>query len=168
MRTGHIAHLRRHVGTDLLLQPAVSACILDDRRRPLLARHATDDCWSFPGGAVEPLEAPADAVVREVREELGVTVTPLAVVAVTGGPEFVIDYPNGDRTSYVGTMFHCRVDDGTPAPDLHELLGLRHVTLAEAGELPQPPWMQVALPLVFGWLDDGVTRFGRPGRDSAT
>lgn len=30
--------------------------------------------WEFPGGKIEPAESPGDAVVRELREELGVTV----------------------------------------------------------------------------------------------
>lgn len=34
-------------------------------------------CWCFPGGAIEPGETPADAVVRETREEVGLRVEPI-------------------------------------------------------------------------------------------
>ena len=36
--------------------------------------------WEFPGGKTEPGETSADALVRECREELGVTVRPLEQV----------------------------------------------------------------------------------------
>jgi len=36
--------------------------------------------WCFPGGAIEPGESPADALVRELREEVGLTVRPIRQV----------------------------------------------------------------------------------------
>lgn len=54
----------------------VAAVIRDGEGRVLLARRPDDrhmgGLWEFPGGKVDDGEAPADALVRELREELGV------------------------------------------------------------------------------------------------
>jgi ADP-ribose pyrophosphatase YjhB (NUDIX family) len=44
-------------------------------------------CWSLPGGKVDFLERVADAVVREIREEIGVAIAlerPLGLVEMVG------------------------------------------------------------------------------------
>lgn len=51
--------------------------------------------WEFPGGKIEPGESPADAIVRELREELGVTVRAARPLG-----EFQHDYP--DRSVRIG------------------------------------------------------------------
>ena len=43
--------------------------------RVLLHQRAGDDFWTLPGGRPEPMEPAGDALRREMREELGVTVT---------------------------------------------------------------------------------------------
>ena len=47
--------------------------ITNDAGEVLLVRNEGDDAWSDPGGKVEADESMADAAVREVREETGVT-----------------------------------------------------------------------------------------------
>ena len=49
-------------------------------------RRRFPDAWAFPGGHVEPGEAPGAALVRELKEELDVVITaptgpPLAVIS---------------------------------------------------------------------------------------
>jgi 8-oxo-dGTP pyrophosphatase MutT (NUDIX family) len=42
--------------------------------------------WDLPGGVVDPSESPAECVVREVREELGLDVSPQRLLAVNWLP----------------------------------------------------------------------------------
>ncbi|WP_405982071.1 NUDIX domain-containing protein [Streptomyces sp. NBC_00158] len=52
---------------------AAGVLLFDDRDRVLLVDPTYKPGWEFPGGVVEPGEAPARAGVREVAEELGLT-----------------------------------------------------------------------------------------------
>src|SRR5262249_8673477 len=99
--------VRDRVGHDLLLIPSVTAIVHDEQQRILLVRHAEGQVWVTPGGGMEPHESPADAVVRETWEETGLLVEPTHVVGVYGGPEFQVDYANGDQASYLMIVFAC-------------------------------------------------------------
>ena len=50
------------------------ALLHDQRGRILLCELTYKREWDLPGGVVEPDESPADALVRELQEELGITV----------------------------------------------------------------------------------------------
>ena len=126
-RSGYIAGIRELVGGEQLLVPSVTACIFDADDRLLLLRHTDHDIWATPGGIIEPGESPADAVVRECVEELGVQVMPSAILGVFGGPAYEIRYGNGDRTAYVMTAFDCRIMHGELKPDGVEVYEARFV-----------------------------------------
>ena len=85
--------------------------------------------WEFPGGTCEPGESLEQCVVREMREELGVT------VAVEGsGPEVVHRYP--DQTiRLVG--FWCRIVSGQP--QVFEAADWRWITAGELAQYRFPP-----------------------------
>lgn len=82
--------------------------------------------WEFPGGKVEPGEDAVRALLREVREELGLSAS---------SPEFwrekIHEYP--DFTVRL-SFFHIRDFDGVPRP--LEGQELRWLTPAEAALLP--------------------------------
>ena len=112
----HIARLRAVVGHELLLLPAVSVLPVDDAGRVLLVRHAGhDDEWGVLGGGVDVGESPADAAIREAREEIGVSVRLVRLLDVLGGPDYEVRYPNGDRTAYVTAVYEARIIEGFPA-----------------------------------------------------
>jgi 8-oxo-dGTP pyrophosphatase MutT (NUDIX family) len=155
----HVARLRALVGGEELLQiPSVSVAIRDDAGRVLLARHVEGDVWLLPGGAIEPGETPADAAVREAWEEVGLRVRLTALVGVFGGPEFVVRYRNGDRASYVMTVFEATAPGGAARPDGVETTETRWVDGAEASALAVARWVPEVLHAVFSNARGGAFR----------
>src|SRR5688500_1206247 len=146
----YVRWLRGIVGGEPLLQvPSVAIALRDADGRVLLIRHAEGGVWVLPGGAAEPAEVPADAAVREMFEETGLLVTPTRLVGVFSGPEFIVQYRNGDRTSYVASVFEAVLSAGTPNPDASEVLEIRFVTEEEAAALPKAAWVDEVLDAVF-------------------
>ena len=56
----------------------VAVALVDTDNRVLIAQRpegkALAGLWEFPGGKIEPNERPEDALIRELREELGIEV----------------------------------------------------------------------------------------------
>ena len=115
----YVARMRKHIGTDLLLLPGVSAVVRDEAGRVLLARRGDNGRWSLPAGVIDPGEQPADAVLREVFEETGVRVEIERVGGVATHP---VVYPNGDACEYFNVWFRCRPVGGAPTADGDESL----------------------------------------------
>jgi len=88
-----------------------------DRPRFLLVRARRDPAqWVFPKGHVEPGETPADAAVREVREEAGVrarVASPLADIATAEGRLllFLMRYDGDAEADERREIAWCTVED---------------------------------------------------------
>ena len=77
--------------------------------------------WEFVGGKVEPGETREQALVRECREELAVTVSVGEIFA-----EVTHEYP--DLTVHL-TLFHAAIAEGTP--QMREHNDIRWITVNE-------------------------------------
>lgn len=84
----------------------VFAIIFDEEGRVLLCHRRDVDLWNLPGGGLEPGEAPWAGVIREVREETGLTV---AIERLAG----VYVKPEADEIVF---SFACTVTGGVPTP----------------------------------------------------
>ncbi|HET7572956.1 MAG TPA: NUDIX domain-containing protein [Gaiellaceae bacterium] len=135
----YVRRLRERVGHGLLFFPSAACLVRDDEGRVLLVRSSFGR-WTLPAGAVDPGETPAEAAVRETREEAGVEVELISLAGVFGGyPHFRIVYPNGDEAAWVTSLFEARIVAGTPEPDGDEVVEVRWATLDEARDLGVHP-----------------------------
>ena len=100
-----------------------SAVIFDDSWRVLLCLRRDVPVWNLPGGAMERGETPWEAVIREVREEVGVEAEVVGLSGVYSKPE----------QADVVFCFVCRVVGG----ELRESDEAAEVRYFAVGEMPE-------------------------------
>ncbi len=130
--------LRRKVGSELIFMPSVAGIVRNESCEILFQNKGNGEKWSLPAGAIEPGEAPAEAVVREVWEETGLHVVPEKLLGVFGGKEFRYQYPNGHKVEYVVFVFECKVKGGDLNPTDSETAELRYFSPENRPELALP------------------------------
>jgi 8-oxo-dGTP diphosphatase len=81
---------------------SVAGVITDDHGRALLIQRADNHRWEPPGGVLELGETITDGLRREVREETGLDVEPVALTGV---------YKNM-RRGIVALVFRCKITGG--------------------------------------------------------
>jgi 8-oxo-dGTP pyrophosphatase MutT (NUDIX family) len=136
--TPYFKRLRSRIGHELLLFPGVAAVIHDRDGRVLLQEKSSGEGWSLPAGAIEPGERPEVALVREVREETGLLVTPNRILGVFGGAAFRYVYPNGDEVEPTVVLYRCTVVGRSDGPLDTETRSLRYFNEHEMPALALP------------------------------
>jgi 8-oxo-dGTP diphosphatase len=123
-------------------RPTGGVVVVEDGRFLALRRAAEPRAgrWELPGGFCDGWEHPADAAVREAREELGVEVELGAFLGMYLGG---YDYQN-ETLPVLDCFWLARVCSGTIKIDSRESSGYRWLSLDE------PP------PLAFPSMDEAV------------
>lgn len=119
------------------LRVGVVALIERDGRL-LVERRADDGTWGLVGGALEADESVSDALVRELREETGLTATSVELFGVFSDPSRRVGYDDGNVYRVLAIAFRVHVSDG-PAIASAESLALRFVSREDLGELDLTP-----------------------------
>jgi 8-oxo-dGTP diphosphatase len=115
---GHPAHVHHPPPSFATRRVRVAAAVVWREGRLLLTQRPPGDPlglqWELPGGKIEPGESPEHALVREIREELGVRAVAHEVVELD-----THDYPHGLEVELV--FVRCELDsfEFTPSPAVH-------------------------------------------------
>ena len=130
----------------MLLVAAVA--LIDATGKILLARRPEGKkmagMWEFPGGKMEPGETPEAALVRELREELGIE------VAAKDLAPFVFASHPYENFHLLMPVFLCRRWKGTAVP--REGQALAWVAPDRLVEYPMPPADRPLIPMLRDFL----------------
>src|SRR5215472_12074951 len=108
---------------------SVAAVVVDNQDRALLVKRADNGHWEPPGGVLELGEDIHAGLRREVAEETGLLVEPVALTGV---------YKNM-RRGIVALVFRCSQADGSPRA-ASEAAEVRWADRAEVASLADPAY----------------------------
>lgn len=100
--------------------------------------------WEFPGGKVEPNETPEAALIREIREELGLDLSQPCLAPLTFASHGYDDF------HLLMPLFVCRRWEGEVEP--LEGQKLAWVRANRLRDYPMPPADSPLIPILQDWL----------------
>jgi 8-oxo-dGTP diphosphatase len=127
----------------------VAACaLIDADGRVLLARRPEGKkmagLWEFPGGKLNDGETPEAALIRELKEELGIDVASVCLAP------FAFASHEYERFHLLMPLYLCRRWKGTPKP--RENQALAWVRPNKLADYPMPPADKPLIPLLRDFL----------------
>ena len=126
----------------------VAVALVDVDQRILIAQRpqgkALAGLWEFPGGKIEPGERPEDALIRELREELGIEVQAPCLAPLTFASHAYADF------HLLMPLYVCRKWQGFV--QAREAQALKWVAAKALRDYPMPPADAPLIPYLIDLL----------------
>jgi mutator protein MutT len=120
----YIKNMRKHIGHGPLLLVAGGAIIHKDRKI-LLQKRADDGTWANHGGCLELGETVEETVMRELKEEIGITPTKLEFYKIFSGEDMHYTCTSKDEVYAVIVIYLCDEYEGELQQDNDEVVELQ-------------------------------------------
>lgn len=131
------------------VKAGIAGIIIKESSSVLLMKRADNGLWGIPSGHVEPGESVEQAIIREIKEETGLTVKVSKMIGVYSDPSSqTFIYPDGRVSHFITNCFQCEVIGGTLKKSTEEALEVRYFNIHELPDnlLPMHPrWLEDAL-----------------------
>ncbi len=123
----------------------VACALIDADGRVLIAQRPEGKTlaglWEFPGGKLEPGETPEESLIRELHEELGITVKPACLAPLTFASHTY------ETFHLLMPLYVCRRWEGIPTA--REGQTLKWVAPARLRDYPMPPADEPLIPFLI-------------------
>lgn len=122
--------LREKIGTDRIILPGTTGVIFNEAGHILAVHDKLRDIWDIPAGLSDIGETTSGTVVRELKEETGLTVKPVRNLGVYSNPSLShAELENGHKAHWIDLILECEIVDGTPTPDNVEIDDIQYMSI---------------------------------------
>lgn len=120
----YVKSMRKHIGHGPLLLVAAGA-IIHKNGKILLQRRADNGTWAIHGGCLELGETVEETVIRELKEEIGITPINLEFYKVFSGEDMHYTCTSKDEVYAVIVIYLCNEFEGELQQDNDEVIELQ-------------------------------------------
>jgi 8-oxo-dGTP pyrophosphatase MutT (NUDIX family) len=135
----YIKQIRSKLGSDKFIHPAARIIVENSIGQVLIIERVDNGQVGIPAGALEENETIEACIIREVKEETGLTVVDLEVIGISSNPTTEsVEYPNGDKIQYFTIEFYSKNWSGAiKVEDTEEVKKAQFMDISIISQLPK-------------------------------
>lgn len=135
----YIQKIRSKLGKEKFIHPAARIIIENKQKEILIIERKDNGKFGIPAGALEENETIEECIIREVKEETGLTIIDLEVIGISSNPEReYVEYENGDRIQYFTVEFYSNNWEGEiQVQDKNEVKIAKFMAIDIINQLPK-------------------------------